>query len=137
MLVKDIMNTKVDVINCEKSVFEAAKMMASGDYGSLPVEKDDKMVGMITDRDITVRVVANRKDPSLTKVSDCMTEKITYCFDDEDISGIADKMKSAQIHRIPVVNRDKRLVGIVSFKELVKNAHDRNLTQETLNQVYQ
>ncbi|WP_408095743.1 CBS domain-containing protein [Peredibacter sp. HCB2-198] len=137
MLVRDIMNTKVDVINCEKSVFEAAEMMARGDYGSLPVEKNDKMIGMITDRDITVRVVATKKDPLSTKVYDCMTEKITYCFDDEDVQGIADKMKSAQIHRIPVVNRDKRLVGIVSSKELVKNAHNPRVTQETLDQIYQ
>ncbi|WPU66756.1 CBS domain-containing protein [Peredibacter starrii] len=137
MLVKDIMNSNVEVINCEKSVFDAAQMMARGDYGSLPVERDDKMIGMITDRDITIRVVAERKDPSKTKVYDCMTEKITYCFDDEDVEGIADKMKSAQIHRIPVVNRDKRLVGIVSSKELVSNAQNPKVTQETLNQIYQ
>ena len=137
MLVRDIMNNNVDVINCSKSVFEAAQMMARGDYGSLPIEKNDKMIGMITDRDITVRVVANKKSPESTKVEDCMSEKIVYCFDDEDVSTVSDKMKKAQIHRIPVVNRDKRLVGIVSSKELVHKAHNKDLTQETLDQIYQ
>lgn len=137
MLVREIMNPKVDVINFNKTVQEAAEMMSRGDYGSLPVEKNDKMIGMITDRDIAVRVVANKKAADSTKVSECMTEKISYCFDDEDISGLADKMKAAQIHRLPVVNREKRLVGIVSSKELVKNAHNKDLTQSTLDQIYQ
>ena len=134
MLVREIMNKTVDVINCEKSVFDAAEMMAKGDYGAIPVERNDKMVGMITDRDICIRVVAEKKSPDSTKVSECMTEGISYCFDDEDITTIGRKMMNSQIHRLPVVNRDKKLVGIVSTKELV-TAHNKDLTQDTFEQI--
>lgn len=134
MLVREIMNKSVDVINCDKSIFEAAQMMAKGDYGSIPVERNDKMIGMITDRDITVRVVAAKKSPESATVKEFMTEGINYCFDDEDVSDIARKMQSSQIHRIPVVNREKRLVGIVSSKEVVK-AHNKDLTQDTFEHI--
>ena len=136
MFVRDIMHKKVDVINFDKSVKEAAEMMAKGNYGALPVEKDDKMVGMITDRDITLRVVATDKEASNTKVSECMSSGIDYCFDDEDIKILASKMKTSQHHRIPIVNREKRLVGIVSSKDLATYAKDKDLTQNTFAKIY-
>jgi CBS domain-containing protein len=136
MFVRDIMHKKVDVINFNKSVKEAAEMMARGNYGALPVEKDDKMVGMITDRDITLRVVAANKEAGSTKVFDCMSSGVDYCFDDEDVKVLANKMKTSQHHRIPIVNRDKRLVGIVSSKDLATNAKDKDLTQNTFEKIY-
>ena len=136
MFVRDIMHKKVDVINFDKSVKEAAEMMATGNYGALPVEKDDKMVGMITDRDITLRVVATSKEAANTKVSECMSTGIDYCFDDEDIRIVASKMKTFQHHRIPIVNREKRLVGIVSSKDLATYAKDKDLTQNTFAKIY-
>lgn len=136
MLVREIMNTKVDVINFDKTVYDAAEMMAHGNYGALPVEKEDKMVGMVTDRDIALRIVAGKKDASSTKVGDIMSAGIDYCFDDEDVGILAEKMKIGQIHRIPVVNREKRLVGIVSSKELVLNARNAGLTQQTMDGIY-
>lgn len=136
MFVRDIMRKKVDVINFKKSVLEAAEMMAEGNYGALPVEKDDKMIGMITDRDIALRVVAGRKEAAATSVFDCMTSGILYCFDDEDVKELALKMKKSQRHRIPVVNREKRLVGIVSSKDLATNAKDKELTQATFERIY-
>lgn len=136
MFVRDIMHKKVDVINFNKTVEEAAEMMAKGNYGALPVEKDDKMVGMITDRDITLRVVAKKKEASKIKVFDCMTSGIDYCFDDEDVKDLANKMKSSQHHRIPIVNREKRLVGIVSSKDLATLAKDKDLIQSTFARIY-
>lgn len=130
MIVREIMNKKVDVINFDRPVREAAEMMAHGNYGALPVERDDKMVGMITDRDIALRVVGGNKNLS-SKVGECMSTGIEYCFDDEDVGILAEKMKIGQIHRIPIVNREKKLVGIVSTKELVRNAHNEGLTQRT------
>ena len=134
MQVREIMTTGVDVINVGKPVVEAAKLMASGDYGSLPVEENDKMVGMITDRDIAVRVVAQNKDPQSTMVQDCMSRGIDYCFDDDDVEDISQKMKSNQHRRIPVVNRDKRLVGIVSLGDLALSA-DESTVNGTLKAV--
>ena len=136
MFVREIMHKNVDVINYNKSVQEAAEMMARGNYGALPVEKDDKMIGMITDRDIALRVVAGKKEAGSTKVADCMTSGIEYCFDDEDVKVLANKMKTSQRHRIPVVNREKRLVGIVSSKDLATNAKDKELTQDTFAKIY-
>ena len=136
MFVRDIMNKNVDVINFKKSVQEAAEMMAKGNYGALPVEKDDKMIGMITDRDIALRVVAGKKQAESTSVFDCMTSGIQYCFDDEDVKQLAEKMKKSKCHRIPVVNRKKRLVGIVSSKDLATNAKDKTLTQTTFERIY-
>lgn len=135
MLVREIMNKNVDVINCDKTVQEAAHMMAVNDYGALPVEKDDKMIGMITDRDIAVRIVGEKKDAVGTKVSDCMSHGIDYCFDDEDVGILAEKMRIGQIHRLPIVNRERRLVGIVSTKELV-GAHNKGLTQSTFEGIF-
>lgn len=135
MLVKDIMNPTVDVIHYADSVQEAARRMAEGDYGSLPVEKDDKMVGMITDRDITLRVVAPAKDPQRTTVEEVMSGGVNYCFEDDDVDTLAHKMQESRYRRIPVVNRDKRLVGIVSLGDLATGAHNKDITQETLEEI--
>lgn len=136
MLVRDIMNKKVDVIHYDKTVKDAAKMMAVSNCGALPVERADKMVGMVTDRDIAVRVVAEGKDPSKTKVQDCMTKGIDYCFEEDHVEDVAEKMASAKHRRIPVVNKNKRLVGIVSLSDLAATARDKDLTQKTMERIY-
>ncbi len=135
MQVREIMKSKVDVINADKTVFEAAVMMEQGRYGSIPVEKNDKMVGMITDRDIALRIVAHSRDPQSTKVSDCMSKGIVFCYENDNLETLAEKMTASHLRRVPVVNQDKRLVGIVSLSELVKNARDPKLTQATLESV--
>jgi CBS domain-containing protein len=93
--------------------------MADIDAGILPVGENDRLVGMITDRDITVRAVAEGRDPDKTMVRDAMSEAVRYCFDDEDSEEIARRMGSWQVRRLPVLNRDKRLVGIISLGDLV------------------
>jgi len=135
MLVREIMNQKVEVIHFSDSVQEAARRMAEGDFGAMPVEKGDKMVGMITDRDITLRVVAPAKDPASTTVEEAMTSGVNYCFDDDDVDTLAEKMQNSQYRRIPVVNRDKRLVGIVSLGDLATRAKNKDLTQHTLEEI--
>lgn len=135
MLVREIMRDKAEVIHFDHSVEEAAQMMKKGNFGSLPVEQNDKMVGMITDRDITIRVVAEGLDPKSTKVIDCMTEGISYCYDDEDAEAVSRKMAAVQVRRLPVVNRSKKLVGIVSLSDMAKNARNEKLTQEIVSQV--
>jgi CBS domain-containing protein len=137
MQVKDIMTQGAQVINSQKTVIEAARMMADGDFGSLPVEENDKMIGMITDRDIAVRTVAQSKNPETTKVADCMTTGIDYCFDDDDLAEVTQKMKENQHRRIPVVNRQKRLVGILSLGDLAVQAKDKKQVEETLRAVSQ
>ena len=135
MLVRDIMHSGVKVINHKLTVEQAAKMMADNDIGSIPVEKNDKLIGMITDRDITIRVIATGKSPKTTKVSECMTEGINYCFDDNELDVVARKMKENKQRRLPVINRQKRLVGIISLAEITNLRLEPNMAKEILSTV--
>lgn len=117
MRVADAMTRDVQIIKPDQSIVEAAKMMAECDVGSLPVADNDKLVGMITDRDIVVRGLAQGKTQDC-RVQDVMSADIKYCFDDEDLDDVAQNMGDLQIRRLPVVSRDKRLVGIVSLGDI-------------------
>ena len=135
MIVRELMHPKAKVINFSQTVEEAARLMASEDCGSIPVEKDDKMIGMLTDRDIAIRVVAEGKDPHSTKVQDVMSEGINYCYDDEDLSQVSQKMTGRQHRRLPVVDRNKRLVGMLSLGDIANRGNDAKLTHETLSKI--
>jgi CBS domain-containing protein len=117
MRVSDAMTRDVRVANPNQSIREAARMMADVDAGILPVGEQDRLVGMITDRDIAVRAVAQGKGPE-TPVREVMTSEVKYCFEDEDTDHVAHNMADLQVRRLPVVNRDKRLVGILSLGDL-------------------
>jgi CBS domain-containing protein len=114
---------------------EAAKKMKQLDVGAVPVCDGDRLCGIITDRDITMRAVAEGRDPSKTKVSDAMTNDIVYCFEDQQDTDAAEIMRQHQIRRLPIVNREKRLVGIVSLGDLSLRGEDDNLAVETLDEV--
>jgi CBS domain-containing protein len=116
--VSDIMSRDVTVISPDDTIQEAARRMAADDAGILPVGENDRLVGMLSDRDIAVRMAAEGKEPGKTKVRDVMTPEVKYCFDDQDIGDLADNMASLQVRRLPVINRQKRLVGIVSIGDL-------------------
>lgn len=118
MQLKEIMTTDVRLTDPATNLQEAAALMRDGDFGLLPVGENDRLVGTITDRDITVRAVAAGKDPATTTVRDAMSEGIHYCFEDQDAEEAAEMMSQAQIRRLPVLNRDKRLVGIVALADL-------------------
>ncbi len=121
MLVKEAMTREVRIVSPDQTVQQAARIMLDIDVGALPVGDDDKLVGMITDRDIAVRCVAMGK-PASTAVRDAMSQEIRYCFDDEDIAHVARNMADQQIRRLPVVDRNKRLVGILALADLVISA---------------
>jgi CBS domain-containing protein len=117
MKVSDAMTRDVRIASPDETICDAAKAMAALDAGSLPVGDNDRLVGMITDRDIAIRAVAERKGPD-TPVREVMTKDVKYCFEDEDLDHIAANMGDNRVRRLPVVNRDKRLVGIVSLGDL-------------------
>jgi CBS domain-containing protein len=96
----------------------AAALMRDGDLGLLPVGENDRLIGTLTDRDIVISAVAEGKDPNSTAVRDAMSEGIAYCFEDQSVDEAADVMRERQIRRLPVLNRDKRLVGIVALADL-------------------
>lgn len=118
MQIREVMTEKIDLVNPTTTLAEAARKMREDDVGALPVGEGDSLVGMITDRDITVRAIAEGKDPAATTVRDAMSDQVLYCFEDQSTEEVAANMGRRQIRRLPVVNRDKRLVGIVSLGDL-------------------
>lgn len=115
---RDLMTRKVQTIDPDATLDEAARLMREQDVGALPVCDGDRILGVITDRDITVRAVAEGQDPKRTKVRLAMSASPIFCFDDEMIGVARDKMKQHQIRRLLVLSRDKRLVGVVSLGDL-------------------
>lgn len=117
MKINTLMTRDVRIAAPEWSIRDAAAAMVDIDAGFLPVGDNDRLVGTITDRDIAIRAVAEGKGPD-TQVRDVMSSNVKYCFDDEEVAEVARNMADLQIRRLPVVNRDKRLVGIVALGDL-------------------
>ena len=112
--IKDLMSRDVKVISPDTTIDEAARAMRDGDFGMLPVGENDRMIGAISDRDIAVRAVAAGKGPG-TKVREIMSEGICWTYEDDTVESAAKLMSEKQVRRLPVVNRDKRLVGIIAL----------------------
>jgi CBS domain-containing protein len=117
MKVSEAMSRDVRITSPKETVQKAAQTMASLDAGVLPVGEKDHLVGMITDRDIAIRGIAKGKGPE-AKVREVMTEDVKYCFDDQEVEEVARNMADIQVRRLPVLNRDKRLVGILSLGDI-------------------
>jgi CBS domain-containing protein len=113
-LVKDLMSRDVKVISPDMTIGDAAKKMRDGDFGMMPVGDDDRMIGTISDCDIAIRAVAEGRDGA-TKVRDVMSEGIAWAYEDDSVEQAATIMSKRQVRRLPVVDRDKRLVGIVAL----------------------
>jgi CBS domain-containing protein len=119
MKVAECMTVEVQVVGPDQPIREAARLMAEIDAGVLPVADHDRLIGMMTDRDIAVRAVAEGRGPE-TPVSQVMSGEVMYCFDDQEAEDVLRNMADLKLRRLPVVNRDKRLVGIVSLSDLAQ-----------------
>lgn len=117
MRIVEAMTRNVKLANPDQSIMEAAKMMAECDCGALPVGENDRLVGVITDRDIVVRALAEGK-AAQTKIRDVMSSEVKYCFEEDDVNKVARSMGDLQIRRLPVLDRNKRLTGIVSLGDI-------------------
>lgn len=135
MRLKDIMTPEVEVIAPDATIQEAARKMQRLDVGPLPVCDGDRLIGMLTDRDITIRAVAEGCDPTTTSVREAMTPDIVYCFEDQDVQEAARLMEQYQIRRLPILNRDKRLVGIVSLGDMAVSTSEPQQAGAVLGQV--
>lgn len=122
MLVKDCMTESVSFVEPKTPISQIARRMRDEDIGSVPVAENDKMIGMVTDRDIVVRTIAEGKDVAEMTARDVMSPRVLYCFDDQSVEEVLENMGEEQIRRLPVVNRDKRLVGVVSLGDLSQAA---------------
>ncbi len=126
--IKDVMSPNFKFMAPDSLIAQVAEQMRDMDCGFMPIAENDKMVGMITDRDITVRAIAEGKDGK-TPARDVMTAKTYYCYDDQHVEEVCNNMGEIQVRRLPVVNRDKRLVGIVSMGDLAQQASRPNVGQ--------
>jgi len=124
MRVSEAMTREVRIASPGQSIRDVAKIMADIDAGAVPVGENDRLVGMITDRDIAIRAVAEGKGPD-TPVREVMSTEGKYVYDDEDLEHVAQNMGDNQLRRLPVVNRDKRLVGIVSLGDVAQKEDKR------------
>ncbi len=122
MIVRDAMSRDVQTVAPETTIREAARLMADADVGALPVAGGDRLAGMVTDRDIAIRAIAIGKGPDTT-VGEVMSSNVLYCHEDEDIGHVSRNMAEHQVRRLPVVDVEKRLVGIVSLADIATLAN--------------
>jgi len=122
MQLKEVMTTDVQIVSPDATLADAGMTMRDGEFGMLPVGENDRLIGTVTDRDITVRGVAERKDPGRTTVREVMSPDIVYCFEDQSDEDAARLMSEHQIRRLPILNRNKRLVGIVALGDFAVEA---------------
>jgi len=118
MLVREAMTQHAEWIGPELSLTEVAQTMRDKGIGCVPVGADDRMVGMITDRDLACRAVADGLNPKTAKAKQVMTKGVTWCFDDDNVESAVRRMEEKKIHHMPVINHQKRLIGILSLSDL-------------------
>ena len=133
---KDLMSRDVQVISPDMSIKEAAIKMRDGDFGMMPVGEDDRMIGTLSDRDIVIRAVADGLDAD-TKVRDVMSEGVAWAYEDDSVENTAMVMSEWQVRRLPVVDRDKRLVGIVALGDFAVESSDIQPVAEALSEISQ
>ena len=135
MQVNEVMTRGVECVSPDATLQEAARKMKDLDVGPLPVCDKDRLAGILTDRDIVVRAVAEGRDPRSAHVRDVMTPDVVYCFEDQDVQEAARLMEEKQVRRLVVLDRAKRLVGIVSLGDLAVQTSDRDLAGKALEEV--
>lgn len=118
MKVNQIMHTGVEWVSPETSVIAIAKIMRDNDIGAVPVGENDRLVGMVTDRDIVCRAIAENRDLAKSHVRDVMTKNVIYCYADEEVEDAIHLMEQKQVRRLPVINKSKRMVGMISLGDI-------------------
>src|SRR5437870_2890142 len=136
MKVKEVMTQRAEFVDPATSLMEAAQIMKNFNIGALPVGENDRLIGMVTDRDISVRAVAEGRDPKTTSVRDVMSHGIIYCYEDDNVEDAANKMEDRQIRRLAVLNGKKRMVGLISLGDFVES-HNNELVGEIMSRVAQ
>ena len=135
MLVRDVMTPGVECVDPDETIQNAARRMRDRDIGPLPVCDNDRLTGVLTDRDIAIRAVAEGHDPTACRVRDVMTPGVKYCYDDQSVEEAEQIMENEQIRRLVVLNRKKRLVGILSLGDLALRTYDLEQVGEVLHEV--
>jgi CBS domain-containing protein len=126
MNIKDIMSTHVEIVSPETLLNDVAKKMEASDCGSVLVAKNDRLLGVITDRDLALRCIAQSHHPAETTAEQVMTKQILYCYDTDSLESVALNMTQSKVRRLPVLNKEKKLVGIVSLGDLAVHSTDEH-----------
>lgn len=126
MKIKDIMSKNVVIVSPETLLHEVARKMQQSDCGSILVGENDKLVGMITDRDLALRCVAESHDPAGTKAEQVMTKQILYCRDTDSVEDVTLNMTENKVRRLPVLDKDKKMVGIISLGDIAVHSTDEH-----------
>lgn len=134
MNVKECMTSDVEIVAPHTSLVEVARKMKEGDFGAMPICDGKKLLGMITDRDIVIRAIAEGKDVNNVEVRQVMSDQILYCFEDQDVEEAAEIMSKNQIRRLPVVSRDKSLVGMIALGDIAQSSEDE-AAEDALTQI--
>lgn len=135
MLVSECMTRQVEVGQPDMTLEEAARKMRDGDFGALPIGENDRLVGMLTDRDIVIRGVAEGRNPQQATVNEILSRNVLYCFDDQSLEEVMQNLGDNQIRRLPVLNRQKRLIGILSLGDLAKSDMDSEHVDQALSRI--
>ena len=135
MKIQQIMTKKVETAAPTLPIGKAAEKMRDLDIGFLPICDNDKLIGTVTDRDITIKSVAQGRDPRLAPVSEIMSQQVFYCYEDKDVEHCARYMQEKEVRRLVILNREKRLVGVVSLGDIAKATGEKQLAGETLGQI--
>ena len=120
MKVREMMTTNVECVGPDTSVIELAQKMKTLDVGFLGVCENDRLIGTVTDRDLVIRGIASGRDPSMSTARDAMTHDVFWCFEDDNVKDVAAKMREKEVRRMLILNKDKRLVGVVSIGDVSK-----------------
>lgn len=135
MLVRECMTNQVEIGRPDMSLQEASQRMRDGDFGILPIAENDRLIGMITDRDITVRGTAEGRDPHSVQVRELMTPLVLYCYDDQSLDEVSEDFGDNQVRRLLVLNRYKRLVGILSLGDLAQSNAKAEKVEQALSRI--
>lgn len=130
MRAQEVMSKKPEFLPPTATLQQAADQMRNHDYGFVPIGENDKLIGAITDRDIIIRAISKGKDPKKTTVGDVMSKGIQFCFEDDDLTSVTKKMKTLQVRRLVVLNKGKRMTGIISLGDIATKCKDNKLCGE-------
>lgn len=134
MKLQNIMTSQVEVLPPEASILDAAQLMDSSDIGSVPICDGEKILGLVTDRDITIKAIAKGLDPNQVQVRDIMTSPILYAFEDQTVEEASEMMQASQVRRLVVLNREKKLVGVVALGDIATKT-DPMISGEALEEI--
>jgi CBS domain-containing protein len=132
MQIEEVMSRNPVALSPTATIEEAVEKMTKMDCGFIPVCENDRLIGMVTDRDIIIRAISKGKNPATTPLREVMTESVFYCFEGDDIQKAMESMRDQQVHRLVVLNNDKKLTGIISLGDLARKSHNTKLCGEAL-----